>query len=63
MRFQKEFHFNKEANVAVFVDALNLFNDDANEGIASRRADQSTYGYATRFIFPRRFMVGAKLRF
>ena len=63
VRFQKEFHFNKEANVAFFVDALNLFNDDANEGIASRRADASTYGYATRFIFPRRFMVGAKLRF
>ena len=63
VRFQKEFHFNKEANVALFVDALNLFNDNANEGIASRRADASTFGYPTRFIFPRRFMVGAKLRF
>ena len=45
------------------MDALNLLNDDANEGVASRRADASTYGYPTRFIFPRRLMLGAKIRF
>ena len=63
MRLQKEFKLSGEANVAVFADALNLFNDNANESVASRRADASTFGYPTRFIFPRRLMLGAKLRF
>ncbi len=63
LRLQKEFRFGTDANVAVFMDALNLLNDDANEGVASRRADASTYGYPTRFIFPRRLMLGAKIRF
>jgi carboxypeptidase family protein len=63
MRFQKEFKLGGEANVAVFADALNLFNDNANESVLSRRADASTFGYPSRFIAPRRLMLGAKLRF
>ena len=63
LRLQKEFHFNKEANVAVFVDALNLLNGNANESVASRLATSSSFGVPTRFIFPRRIMLGAKVRF
>ena len=63
MRLQKEFKLGADANVAVFADGLNLLNDDANEGILSRRADAATFGYPSRFIFPRRLMLGAKLRF
>jgi hypothetical protein len=49
--------------VAVFVDALNLLNDNTNESIANRRADSSTFGYPTLLVLPRRLMPGAKLRF
>jgi hypothetical protein len=63
VRLQKEFHFNKEANLAVFVDGLNILNGHANEGIASRNATSSSFAYPTRFIFPRRVMLGAKVRF
>ena len=63
LRLQKEFGLGGRANVAFLVDALNLLNDGANQGIGSRRADQSSFGQPTVFIRPRRVMLGAKLRF
>ncbi len=63
LRAQKEFKLGGRANVAFLVDALNLFNDGANEGIGNRRADSSSFGLPTLFIAPRRIMLGAKLRF
>jgi hypothetical protein len=63
LRAQKEFGLGGRANIALLVDALNLLNDGANEGIGSRRADSSSFGLPTVFIAPRRIMLGAKLRF
>jgi hypothetical protein len=63
LRGQKEFKLSGRANIAVLIDALNLLNDGANEGIGSRRADSSSFGLPTVFIAPRRLMLGAKLRF
>ena len=49
--------------VAVFGDFLNLFNSDANESVLDRRLGNSNYLVPSRFILPRRLMVGAKFRF
>lgn len=50
-------------NAAIFGDVLNLTNSSANEGIGQRDAENSNFGLATRFLQPRRLMVGAKIRF
>ena len=63
LRLQKDFHLGGEASLAIFADALNLTNEGANQGVASRRADQSSFGVPTVFIWPRRIMLGAKLHF
>jgi hypothetical protein len=63
LRIQKDFKFSGDANVAVFGDVLNLTNSDANENVGSRLATQTNFGVATRFVQPRRLMLGAKIRF
>ena len=52
-----------KTNAAIFGDILNLTNSSANEGIGSRDAENTSFGLATRFLAPRRLMVGAKIRF
>ena len=63
LRVQKEFKLGGAANVALFADVLNALNDDAFLGVQSRVATSSSFGRPSGFIFPRRMMVGAKLRF
>jgi hypothetical protein len=64
LRIEKSFKLDqRNTNLAVFGDVLNFTNSDANESIGSRDAESSSFGLATRFIQPRRLMVGAKIRF
>jgi hypothetical protein len=64
MRIEKSFKLDqRNTNVAVFGDILNLTNSSANESIGSRDAESTSFGLATRFIQPRRLMIGAKIRF
>ena len=63
VRFQKDFRLNDEARVSVFADALNLLNNDANDGIGSRLGTSDSFGVATDFVLPRRLMLGAKVTF
>jgi hypothetical protein len=63
VRLQKEFRLGGQANLALFADGLNLLNDDANESVLSRLGTSSTFGVPSRFVLPRRLMVGAKFRF
>lgn len=63
LRLQKQFNFGADTNVAVFGDFLNLTNSDATESIGSRLGTASNFGLPTRFIYPRRLMIGAKFRF
>jgi hypothetical protein len=63
LRIQKDVKFAANANVAVFGDLLNLTNSDAYESVGSRLATVTNFGVPTRFVQPRRLMVGAKLRF
>jgi hypothetical protein len=63
MRFEKDFGLSGSARAGVFLDVLNLTNSDANESIGSRLGDNTNFGLPTRYIIPRRAMLGAKLKF
>jgi hypothetical protein len=50
--------------VDLFIDALNLTNNDTTENILSRRGEQEdTFGVPSRFIYPRRLQLGARIKF
>jgi hypothetical protein len=63
MRVQKSFSLATSAvRFDVFLDALNLTNSDQFEGIGSALGTSSAFGVPTRYIPPRRFQLGAKVR-
>lgn len=62
-RIEKTFNLGGTTSLAAFGDFLNLFNSDANESVLDRRPGNVNYLVPSRFIAPRRLMVGAKFRF
>ena len=62
-RVEKSFNLGGSSELAVFGDFLNLFNSDANESVLDRRLGNANYLVASRFILPRRLMIGGKFRF
>jgi len=64
-RVQKTFVLSPAgAAIDLFVDALNLTNADTSENVLSRRGDQaSSFGVPSRFIYPRRLQLGARIKF
>ena len=62
-RVEKAISLGGTAELAVFGDFLNLLNSDANESVLDRRLGNSNYLVPSRFILPRRVMIGAKARF
>jgi hypothetical protein len=63
LRLQKEFRLGERGGFAVFADVLNAFNDDSYDGVGTRLGTAGGFGAPTAFVFPRRLMLGAKLRF
>jgi hypothetical protein len=63
VRLEKALRFGGTAEGAVFGDFLNVFNNDAAESIVDRRAVSTNFGVPTRYVLPRRLMLGAKFRF
>jgi hypothetical protein len=63
MRIEKDFALGGSVRAGAFVDVLNLTNTDATEGVGSRLGTSSSFGLPTRYLFPRRAMLGAKLKF
>ena len=63
LRVEKEFAFSDDVDVAVFGDFLNLTNSDAFEDLGSREGTADIFGLPTLFVYPRRLMLGAKVRF
>ncbi len=64
LRVQKDFVLDdRGTRIGLFMDALNLLNEDAYEGVRSSIATSSSCNVPDVFIFPRRFMVGAKFTF
>jgi hypothetical protein len=62
-RVEKAFGLGGTAELAVFGDFLNLFNADTNESVLDRRITNANYLVPSRFIAPRRLMLGGKFRF
>jgi outer membrane receptor protein involved in Fe transport len=64
LRVQKDFRFGDSGTRAsIFLDALNLLNDDAYEALRSTLATSSSYAIPDIFILPRRFIFGFKFTF
>ena len=63
LRGQKSFKLGGPVQFSVFLDALNVFNTDTNEGVLSRFVDTDTFDVPSDFLFPRRLMLGAKVTF
>jgi len=51
------------ANLDLFLDMLNLTNTDATENVLSRRGDVTTFGVPSRYVYPRRLQLGARIKF
>jgi hypothetical protein len=63
-RVQKSFPLGKPGfNLDLFLDALNLTNNDTTENVLSRRGDVTTFGVPARYIYPRRLQLGARIKF
>jgi hypothetical protein len=62
-RIEKAFNLGGTSELAVFGDFLNLLNSDANESVLDRRPGNVNYLVPSRFILPRRLMIGGKFRF
>ena len=63
LRLQKSFKLGGGADFRLFADVLNTFNDDAYENVESSLGTAENFGTPSRFVFPRRLMLGAKFRF
>lgn len=63
MRFQKDFRLGKEAKLGFFVDGLNLLNEASPETVQSSLVGADNFNFYLDPVFPRRFMLGAKVRF
>ncbi|HSD28561.1 MAG TPA: hypothetical protein VLL75_14760, partial [Vicinamibacteria bacterium] len=62
-RLQKDFHLGGDAHLAVFADAFNVLNGDATQGVVTSLVESSSYLFPLEPVTPRRFMLGAKVRF
>jgi hypothetical protein len=63
LRVQKDFTLSGNAKIGVFGDFLNLTNTDANESIGSQNGAASNFAVPARFLYPRRLVLGGKVRF
>jgi hypothetical protein len=62
-RLQKSFRLGGTARLSVAADALNLFNENANQSVQSTNVTSAVYQYPSTFVNPRRFMLSAKFNF
>lgn len=64
VRVEKALKFGwNNAEGAVFGDFLNLLNNAGFENVIDRRSTSTNFAVPTRFVLPRRLMLGAKFRF
>ncbi len=63
VRIQKDFSIMQGTRFGVFGDILNLTNADTTESVGTQLGTSGNFGLPTRFLYPRRLMLGAKLRF
>jgi hypothetical protein len=62
-RVQKDFLLGRGTRLGLYVDMLNLNNENAPQGVVSANVTNANYQYPTTFIQPRRFMLSSKFTF
>jgi hypothetical protein len=62
-RLQKQFNLGEKVRLDVMADAFNLLNTDVTEGVVTSLVESSSYLYPLNPVNPRRFMLGAKIKF
>ncbi|HEY7922490.1 MAG TPA: TonB-dependent receptor [Vicinamibacteria bacterium] len=62
-RLQKDFRLGQKVRLAVMADAFNLLNSDTTEGVVTSLVESGSYLYPLSPVVPRRFMLGAKIKF
>jgi hypothetical protein len=62
-RVQKDVRLGTDARMVFAVDALNLTNDNAPQGVRSSNVTSSDFHYPTGFVTPRRLMLSARFSF
>jgi hypothetical protein len=63
LRLQKTFKVGEKARIDLIADAFNLLNSDTTEGVVTSLVESSSYLYPLSPVTPRRFMLGAKVKF
>jgi hypothetical protein len=63
VRLSKTFSFGSSRRVELLIDALNLLNETAEEGLASDNLFGLTFGQPSVFVNPRRVMIGIRTEF
>jgi len=63
LRLEKEFRLWKKLRLKLLIDVWNVLNSDANQYVASTRADSDAYLVPTSFDRPRRAQIGIRLVF
>ena len=63
LRLQKDVKLGDRARVSLFVNAFNLFNDNAYQAFLDHLGTSELFRKPKDFILPRRAMLGAKLDF
>jgi outer membrane receptor protein involved in Fe transport len=63
MRLQKDFRVNDDIRFSLFADAFNVLNSDTTEGVITSLVESDSYLFPLSPVTPRRFMLGAKVKF
>jgi hypothetical protein len=63
MRLQKDFKLGGDVKLALFADGFNLLNSDTTEGVITSLVESQSYLFPNNPVTPRRFQLGAKLKF
>jgi hypothetical protein len=62
-RVQKDFSLGRGARVGLFLDVLNLTNENANQAVVQANVTSSSYQFPASFVAPRRLMLSGKFSF
>ena len=63
LRLSRSFVIGTAARVELLLDVFNVFNDTAEEGVATTTCRAGNFGQPTVFVDPRRAMVAARFTF
>jgi len=62
-RVQKDFSLGGHTRLGLFIDALNLSNENAPQQVVSANVTNANYQFPNRFVTPRKFMLSGKFSF